>query len=819
MDFLKSSKYLPLSHKEIDKNIGVDDVKHKEVFDEFILSIDEILKMHFELKNHELFAHIIVIPWVFCKIYTYQRKNNYKWEPSAYKKFGVTCSRLFEFCLNILKIDDECLNNAYLKYDNKKYNDLIEYYLGEIYNIESRGFNIIDSKPKNRVNFIDRGCQAEVKFTSWKKVQTFSGKSNLFEKYLRLDDESMTSSRIYHGDDSKGSGYRGGGGGKSKREAFDKDETDYSSAMIKQNRKYISIEEGLEDVDKEKRLNSPFLNDDAEKLLGFMPASDNSIVKKIKIAGAISANIAKINQKLDSDYQTPDKYIFKRFLKERILNNTQEKKMEHTLFLLSLLTGINHIKIVSALMNIDTEVVFDLRKRTLTRELKKTSFAKSNKFTKMYTDAIAGTPKIKTYLPANIFDLLNKLDSQLKIYIEDSEEIKEAIDDFLCKNNLKNKSKFVFQGVSSGCFKENIQTYVTMQNTEKVSIDELNIEIFDNFFKKVSQELQKYINDEIKLFDKTIHILANALPKIHRTYQETTGRIEKNTRTERSFFYYVSKADEVKMCYTSMPSVYILQKSWYLQLQDILDIKKELDVYTDVQEHNIEETSKKNIGSPFAATPGKVKNFFQKLSNEIRTHDDEIIQDNLRMIYIRYALSVLLGTRDFNGSCNFSGYTTYYNIMHVQEKAKDAYSSKRIIPVCDLAQKFIELFYTIKSKYPDMQVHAPCLIVSKKRGVEFVDMSKTNLMRWVRKNITGECVLFMEHIPLNFGRHIVKTSTLSYSIRNEFIDALLGHFVTGTEDQGIYSTFDNNKYQEDVKLFLDYLGKKYIPSFAIESIK
>lgn len=819
MDFFESRQFLPLSHKGIDENIELDDAEHKTVHDEFILSIEEILKIHFQLKKHELFPNIIVIPWVFCKIHTYQIKNNYKWRPSAYKKFGVTCARLFEFCLNILKIDNECLSDAYLKYDDKKYNDLIGYYLGEINSLESRGFNITDSKPKNRVKFIDRNCQIEVKFTSWKNIQAFGGKGNLFIKYLRLDNATETSSRIYHGDDSKGSGSKRGGGGKNARTTFDNEETDYSSALIKKNKDYVSIEERLEDVDKEKLISSPLLNNDAAQILGFVPASDNSIIKKIKIAGAISANIAKVNQKLYSDYQVPNESLFSRFLKERILVKNSDAKMEHTLFMLSLLMGINHIKIVGSLMKVDTEIVFNLGKGTLIRELKSTSFAKSNKFTKMYTDAISGVPKIKTFLPSNISSLLKKLDFQLKGYIESSVDIQDALDGFLDKNALLKKSEFVFKGVSSCDFNESVEKYITIQKTNKVSIEELNIDIFNTFFKGINHKLQKFINDEVKLFDKNIHILANALPKIHHVYQNMSDRKKQSSRIERSFFYHVSKADEVKMCYTSMPSTYIMQNTWYIRLQEALRIKKELDVYTGAKDYDVNETSKKNIGSPFAVNPGKVKNFFQKLSNEIRTQNDEIIQDNLRMVYIRFALSILLGTRDFSGSCDFSGYSSYYNVLHLQEKAKDAYSSKRIIPICNVAREFIELFYTIKSKYSGMKGHLPCLIVSKKRSIEIVDMSKKNLISWIRENIDDENSIFLEHIPLNFGRHIIKTSTLSYNIRDEFIDALLGHFVSGTEDQGIYSTFDNQKYLEDIKGFLDYLSKKYLPIYAIESIK
>jgi hypothetical protein len=816
---LESRQYLPLSHKDIDKNIEFDNIKHKEVLTEFISDIEEILKINFQLKDHKLFPNIIAIPWVFNKIYSYQVKNNYKWKPSAYKKFGVTCARLFEFCLNILKIDDKCLNDTYLKYNDEKYNDLIGYYLGEINSLESRGFNIIDIKPKNRVKFIDRDCQIEVHYFSWKKVQTFSNKNNLFIKYLRLDDESMTSSRIYHGDDSKGSGYRGGGGGKNERTPFDNEETDYSTALIKQNKDYVSTEERLEDVDKEKLISSPLLSNDAARLLGFRPASDNSIVKKIKISGAISANIAKINQKLYSDYQVPNKSLFSRFFKERILAEINDEQMERTLFTLSLLMGINHIKIVSSLMKIDTEIVFNLKKGTLTRELKSTSFAKSNKFTRKYTDAISGVPKIKTFLPSNISFLLNKLDFQLKGYIERSVDIQDALDCFLDKSLLIKKSEFVFKGVSSCHFRESVEKYITIQNTDKVSIKELNIDIFNTFFKNINQKLQKFINDEVKLFNKNIHILANALPKIHRVYQDISDTREKNTRTERSFFYHVSKADEVKMCYTSMPSIYIMQNTWYIRLQETLGIKKELDVYTGTEDNNVNETSKKNIGSPFTVSPGKVKDFFQKLSNEIRTQNDEIIQDNLRMVYIRFALSILLGTRDFSGSCDFGGYSSYFNVLHLQEKAKDAYSSKRIIPVCDMAREFIELFYTIKSKYSGMKGHSPCLIVSKESSIGFVDMSKKNLISWIRENIDDESSMFMKYIPLNFGRHIIKTSTLNYNIRDEFIDAFLGHFVSGTEDQGIYSTFDNQKYLEDMKSFLDYLGKKYLPFYSIKSIE
>ena len=68
------------------------------------------------------------------------------------------------------------------------------------------------------------------------------------------------------------------------------------------------------------------------------------------------------------------------------------------------------------------------------------------------------------------------------------------------------------------------------------------------------------------------------------------------------------------------------------------------------------------------------------------------------MILIRYTLSLLLATRDFRNSCNLIDYSKSFQLLTIQEKSKNIYQSKRLIPLTNRASKIIENFYIFKRK-------------------------------------------------------------------------------------------------------------------------
>jgi hypothetical protein len=48
----------------------------------------------------------------------------------------------------------------------------------------------------------------------------------------------------------------------------------------------------------------------------------------------------------------------------------------------------------------------------------------------------------------------------------------------------------------------------------------------------------------------------------------------------------------------------------------------------------------------------------------------------------------------------------------------------------------------------------------------------------------------------------------------EYLDAFLNHFKMGTEDQGIYSNFNNQDYQKQIIKKIEIIEENYLPKFV-----
>ena len=185
------------------------------------------------------------------------------------------------------------------------------------------------------------------------------------------------------------------------------------------------------------------------------------------------------------------------------------------------------------------------------------------------------------------------------------------------------------------------------------------------------------------------------------------------------------------------------------------------------------------------------------------------------MIFIRYSLSILLGTRDYKNSSNLTQYSKELKILLIQEKAKNLYSSKRIIPLCNLSIKLITIFNIIKKEYNISSNHPVLLNIDS----EEEDLNKKNIDKFLTSlnessNLKSKNYIkkFIENTKLNFGRHIITSYLSSSSLQSNYLDAFLNHFTMGKEDQGIYSNFYNLDYIDNIVKKLDELSDLYFPT-------
>jgi len=270
----------------------------------------------------------------------------------------------------------------------------------------------------------------------------------------------------------------------------------------------------------------------------------------------------------------------------------------------------------------------------------------------------------------------------------------------------------------------------------------------------------------------------------------------------------VSNNDASRMCYSSIKNRLYNVEEWMNFLYQVL-----MDKNSKFSE--IEETFNYNnnwIGSAFYIKPNAFNEFIVSLEKLKTTNKYEIF--NLNMIFIRFGLSILLGTRDFTNSANLSDFSTVSKILILQEKGKNIYQGKRIIPLCNHALLLIKMFHKLKihfnivSNFPillDSELNE--IIINKENLITFFDLIDNSTNYKFLKNIKE----FILYTKLNFGRHII-TSYLSHSsIEPNYIDAFLNHYKMGKEDQGIFSNFNNPKYLDSIKKHLDEIANIYFP--------
>ena len=141
------------------------------------------------------------------------------------------------------------------------------------------------------------------------------------------------------------------------------------------------------------------------------------------------------------------------------------------------------------------------------------------------------------------------------------------------------------------------------------------------------------------------------------------------------------------------------------------------------------------------------------------------------------------------------------------------------MPVTNLGSKYIEKFYQLKDKY-NIHSYSPVIINDEGKEKSF---NQENLTEWLNahkeyiiKKYSYEVYKSLDNFIINvvrdFGRHIFasKAHDLKF-IKQDYVDAFLNHFYRGTQDQGMYSLFDNQEYFKQIRKLMEHIEEEYIP--------
>jgi len=516
----------------------------------------------------------------------------------------------------------------------------------------------------------------------------------------------------------------------------------------------MSPEEEQERLQKQKKRYRalPDVDDEGELDEKYVQNSD----KQRRINRAFSANVTKRSLKLIADYDIPPREHLKSFIRSLdipVIEKDFEKEMLFfTLFLFSCVTGVEYKQMIDALWEKDKVMTIDLNEGVITVELDETLFAKEKKNPLF----IKAAKSISYKVPPLMIMLLKKVKNIMENTLSDSE------------------SSINYEALVSP---EMIKRY------------------------------ESYITQRVENFHKKIVIKPNQMWRIVESYKK------ESLKEEMSTLFCVGKYqinDRAKMAYTSVHS------KGQIHAEFIVFLYKELGLHEIIAEAlNIDALlyqPKGQIdkiytyaGSSVLIEVEQSRRFFREMQEMIMYEENEVIRFNLSSIYLRYALSLLIGTRTFLYSASLDNISFSLHILSISEKASTNLSGIRVIPLCKRAEQLIRS-YQYQCKVMDISSEQIYIIDNGKRELYKKDLALKVL---AQAQASQWLSMFIDSVPTNIGRHIITNEARECNFNGYYLEAFLGHYGCGEEQLGVFSTMDMQDYIAQCQNLTEKIADKY----------
>jgi hypothetical protein len=555
----------------------------------------------------------------------------------------------------------------------------------------------------------------------------------------------------------KGEKGGGKGGGKKNNGIQYTQREDFDDVLYVPNSKSLEIlshEEEQEVLQKEKKKYRaiPYKDEESEEGSGYIQNSD----KQRNINRAFSANVTKKSLKLTVDYDIPEKRHLKAFIQSlsipKIDATFEYEPLFFTIFLLSCVTGVEYTRIINALWGKDKLLTIDLNERFVTIELDETLFAKG----KRNPLFVKSRKSISYTLPPLLIMLIKKI----KIILD---------------TNINKVS-----------------------DTEKCEI---------LLSKQVEKWYENYVKKRVEAFDKKIVIKPKQMWRVVEAYRKET------LKEEMSTLFCVGKyqiVDRSKMAYASVHhkgqvhAEFIVSLYSDLGLADVLSSALGLDASLYTPKRQIDRQSI-YAGSSVAIKVEESKKFFLEMHELIVREDNDILHFNLTAIYMKYALSLLLGTRTTRYSTPLDNISFSLHILSISEKASTLLSGIRVIPLCKRAEQLIHSYqyrcHTMNVPKGDIYMIEKDHGILYQKDLALTILNDVNASAWLHN--------FVSIVPTNTGRHIITKEARENNFNGYYLDALLGHYSSGEEQLGIFSTMDMSEYINKCRKLTQDIADKY----------
>jgi hypothetical protein len=805
----------------------------KQEYDEIYCKLQDSINALVEENPYliDSLEHVLNLPIIAINIVTQQfdQENGNRWADGTYEAFFVNTRKLFEFTLKLLlQYKNDLLNDQYINF-NSDVKDLLEYYIVHKDDI-GQEFDINDKIAKNRIDYKDSVTGIHIIIESFFKVAKIGEQRKKLSLQYHFGLHREFFYNIYYKVQKQRTGSSNdSGGGSYNRLNYHKPQNE---DLYRLSRDYSNLTDNrYEKKDTKTTLNQRFYPEKLKSVSLSEIKSKLTNYKKNLLVKAYSSRIGKQNNKLSSAYYIPQPLNLGNFIKHSLLMKYNETHKEsHILefkdkfILFCILSGSSTFKALEMLLNNSQDIT---KKSNLIHYKNNIEFAYKLVDIANYTNKRSTKPnvisvqmpenlsRIYSYLKLNIHNFLNY--ERIIFYLFREVFHDKSYNNIYELSAKKNVTEQFYQFCQEKIIKynqlEDLEENVQLKKVKDL-FEELTLSktFFDYMHESISKHLQSKVTEYSSQY-KNINLKINNLGKVllYTYNRKSTNK----SSLHMQFLKEIEFRDQGSMSYATVSNQLYVESSWLFRFQKLLNIITELDQYTSVVSANPQEQDKETKGSPFYILPGKFKNFFHNLDSIILQYNrNEYIKDSLTMIYLRYAFSILLCTRDNKNSCDLSNVCFDPAIFTVSEKNTDEHSSIRVVPLIPITIKFIELFQKIKLKYK-VEKNIPFLI--NKDGTIVYMVKKLQILNWLVMENSPISIDydFVKSIPLNVGRHILTSFAIENSFKNDYLSALMDHSSNGTNTQGIYSGMNNKDFLKESAKLLDKIAKIYLPKFPL----
>lgn len=341
------------------------------------------------------------------------------------------------------------------------------------------------------------------------------------------------------------------------------------------------------------------------------------------------------------------------------------------------------------------------------------------------------------------------------------------------------------------------------------------IEDFEHYQFLKNADLKAFAESAIESMELNIHFKPKELWRLSLTFRREEMTNDVNAMFAMGKF---QQNDKPRMHYHTTPTQSVIHSKWLEKYSEMLNTESLLAKAMGLRNYQPKKVSKED-GTKLTGTKKYIKEeelifFFKEISSLYLKTNDLFMKHNLLTIHFRYAMSVLLGTREYKDSDNFSHISHILRVMITSEKAQTELSGVRIIPMCQTISKMIQSYIYYCQTNFDITPTQPFLFKDQTLARFPSDMTfKATMKEFTTDTLTGSMydnvAVFVKNVPLNIGRYIASNHTEYIGTNYHYLETYLGHYFAGAEQHGKYSSMNTQQYVSVISTMTESFARRY----------